>query len=242
MRIPRIYTSQPLSHTEHLMLDSLAANHVGKVLRMKPGEQIYLFNGTGDCYLAELTEVSKKTVVANVLKKNSAQCESPLSIHIGQCLSRGERMDYAIQKATELGVTQITPLFSTRCEVKLPKERQEKKLQHWRQIAISACEQCGRNVLPEIHAPLPVDQWLTQRSEALRLVLHHHAATPLGNHKQPNDIALLIGPEGGLTEEEVNLANQHQFHSTTFGPRVLRTETAPVAALSVLQYCWGDWQ
>ncbi|WP_027706667.1 16S rRNA (uracil(1498)-N(3))-methyltransferase [Zooshikella ganghwensis] len=242
MRIPRIYTPQPLSHTTLLTLDALAANHVGKVLRMKPGEQIYLFNGTGDDYLAELSEVSKKTVVANVLKKLTTQHESPLSIHIGQCLSRGERMDYAIQKATEMGVTQITPLFSTRCEVKLAKERQEKKLQHWRQIAISACEQCGRNLLPEIHAPLPIDQWLAQRSEALRLVLHHHAATPLGNHKQPHDIALLIGPEGGLTEEEVSLANQHQFHSTTFGPRVLRTETAPVAALAVLQYCWGDWR
>ena len=166
--------------------------------------------------------------------------ESGLTIELGQVMSRGERMDYAVQKATELGVTRIVPLFSERCEVKLSSERQDKRQQHWQQVAISACEQSGRSRVPEIAQPQPLSQWLTQCHSALKLVLHPDAAMPLAQRQAPASVALLIGPEGGLGDQEIAQARAAGFDSLQLGPRVLRTETAPVAALAVLQYLWGD--
>jgi 16S rRNA (uracil1498-N3)-methyltransferase len=148
-------------------------------------------------------------------------------------------MDWAIQKATELGVTQITPIVSERCEVRLNDERADKRLAHWRQIAISACEQCGRSVLPVIHPPMSLRDWLPVEAD-LKLVLHPVAA-PLTSHARPQTLAFLIGPEGGLSESEVEQAANQGFQPARLGPRVLRTETAPVVALSVAQQLWGDF-
>lgn len=148
-------------------------------------------------------------------------------------------MDWAIQKATELGVAQITPIVSERCEVRLNDERVDKRLAHWRQIAISACEQCGRSVLPLIHAPVSLRDWLTLEAD-LKLVLHP-VAEPLVSHAKPQTLAFLIGPEGGLSESEVAQAADQGFQPARLGPRVLRTETAPVVALSVAQQLWGDF-
>ncbi|OQX38082.1 MAG: 16S rRNA (uracil(1498)-N(3))-methyltransferase [Oceanospirillales bacterium LUC14_002_19_P2] len=241
MRNPRIYTPQALCADTTIILTDSAANHVGKVLRMRPGEPLTLFNGEGGSWQAEVHLVSKKLVEVRTLEQLEGGNESPLRIELGQSLSRGERMDYAIQKATELGVTDITLLFSERCEVKLSSERQEKRLNHWQQVAISACQQCGRNRVPTIHAPVSLDTWLDNRQTDLNFVLHHRTEKQLKGFERPQSVSLLIGPEGGLTTTEIEQAQDRGFHPLALGPRVMRTETAPVAAAAVLQYLWGDW-
>ncbi|MDO6515021.1 16S rRNA (uracil(1498)-N(3))-methyltransferase [Neptuniibacter sp. 2_MG-2023] len=240
MRIPRFYDPQPLSEGDDIELSDDVVQHVSRALRMKPGEYIILFNGDGFEYKTQLTHVEKRTVHAHIQSLITVHTESPLQINIGQCISRGERMDYAVQKSTEMGAQAISPLFSERCEVKLPKERQAKRISHWTQIAVSACEQSGRVSPPEITAPTQLKEWLLLQDAELKLVLHHHSEQPLQEMEKPNSVALLIGPEGGLTEEEVELAVSHGFKPLTLGPRVMRTETAPVAALTLLNYLWGD--
>jgi 16S rRNA (uracil1498-N3)-methyltransferase len=221
-------------------LTDSAANHVGKVLRMKPGEPLVLFNGEGMSWQGSIDTVSKKVVAVTLVSENDTVTESPLSVHLGQSLSRGERMDFAIQKATEMGVTDITPLFSERCEVRLNAERQEKRLKHWQQIAISACEQCGLNRVPVIHPPEVVTDWVEKQSSDIKFVLHHRTEKKLEGFEKPASVSLLIGPEGGLTADEIALAEGSGFNVLALGPRVLRTETAPIAAISLMQYLWGD--
>jgi len=240
MRTPRFYEPQTLTAGTTITLADSNTQHVARALRMRPGEQVILFNGDGNESLATLTNIAKRSVEAEINEVSLPQRISPLQIQIGQSLSRGERMDYAIQKATELGMSGMTPLFSERCEVKLNSDRQEKRQRHWQQIAISACEQSLRCDVPEITAPEQLKDWISSVEADLKLVLHHHTEQPLGDFQSPQSIALLVGPEGGLTEEEVSLALEQGFKPVAFGPRVFRTETAPVAALSVLQYLWGD--
>jgi 16S rRNA (uracil1498-N3)-methyltransferase len=201
---------------------------------------VQLFDGSGQEYLGELIEVGKKSVRVELREAFAGMAESPLRVHLGQGLSRGERMDWAIQKATELGAAEISPIVSERCEVRLKDERADKRLAHWRQVAISACEQCGRSVLPIIHAPVALADWQRQVEAELKLVLHP-VAEPLASHARPGSLAFLIGPEGGLSETEVESAKAAGFHAARLGPRVLRTETAPVVALSVAQQLWGDF-
>jgi 16S rRNA (uracil1498-N3)-methyltransferase len=239
MRLSRFFIDAPLSLGRH-ELPEAQAHYIGRVLRLAPGAAVQLFDGSGQEYLGELAEVGKKSVSVELREVFDGLAESPLRIHLGQGLSRGERMDWAIQKATELGVAEITPLVSERCEVRLKDERADKRLAHWRQITISACEQCGRSVLPVIHAPLNLDDWQRQVQAELKLVLHP-VAEPLARHARPSSLAFLIGPEGGLSEAEVEQAKSHGFHAARLGPRVLRTETAPVVALSVAQQLWGDF-
>ncbi|MEB2327599.1 MAG: 16S rRNA (uracil(1498)-N(3))-methyltransferase [Pseudomonas sp.] len=238
MRLSRFFIDAPLALGSHALPET-AAHYIGRVLRLSNGSAVQLFDGSGQEYLGELVEVGKKQVRVELRQQLAGLPESPLQIHLGQGLSRGERMDWAIQKATELGVAQITPLISERCEVRLNDERADKRLAHWRQIAISACEQCGRSVVPTIHPPQQLGDWLPVEAE-LKLVLHPVAA-PLTSHAQPRTLAFLIGPEGGLSEHEVEQAQQAGFQAARLGPRVLRTETAPVVALSVAQQLWGDF-
>lgn len=240
MRNPRIFVPLPLQAGQPVELTDSAANHVGKVLRMKPGEPLILFNGEGRAWQGQVASVSKKVVGVTLESEIEGATESPLSIHLGQSLSRGERMDYAIQKATEMGVTEITPLFSERCEVKLNAERQEKRLKHWQQVAISACEQCGRNVVPVINPPQSVSDWMGAQESDLRFVLHHRTEKKLEGFDKPGSVSLLIGPEGGLTAEEIASAESAGFNALALGPRVLRTETAPITAITLMQYLWGD--
>lgn len=240
MRIPRFYDDQPLANQTEISLSEAVIQHVCRALRMRPGDQIILFNGDGYEYLAELSEVAKRSATARIIGTDKPARISPLKITIGQSVSRGERMDYAVQKTTELGLNSMTPLFSERCEVRLNNERQEKRRQHWQQVAISACEQSLRCDVPDIAAPQQLSDWIKTVDADLKLVLHHHSEQPLGQYQPPGSVALLVGPEGGLSEAEVALALEQGFKPVTFGPRVFRTETAPVAALSVLQYLWGD--
>lgn len=199
-----------------------------------------LFDGAGLEARAVLVEAGRKRVVARVEAVEAGRGESPLAVHLGQAISKGDRMDYAVQKAVELGVAAITPLYTEHGDVRLKGEREAKKLAHWQAVAVSACEQCGRAVVPAVHPPRPLAEWLDQRHEALRLVLHPGTERALEQVDTPVDAALLIGPEGGLAEAEVESAKAAGFAPLTLGPRILRTETAPVVALSLLQYRFGD--
>lgn len=239
MRLSRFFIDAPLSLGEHVLPEA-QAHYLGRVLRLNVGAAVQLFDGSGQEYLGELIEVGKKSVRVALTEQLAGQAESALRVHLGQGLSRGERMDWAIQKATELGVAAITPIVSERCEVRLKDERADKRMAHWRQIAISACEQCGRSTVPVIHPPLLLSEWLQQADADLKLVLHP-VAEPLASHAKPQTLAFLIGPEGGLNDSEISQAQAAGFHAARLGPRVLRTETAPVVALAVAQQLWGDF-
>jgi 16S rRNA (uracil1498-N3)-methyltransferase len=239
MRLSRFFIDAPLSLGEH-ELPEAQAHYIGRVLRMTEGDALQVFDGSGTEFRGTLLEVGKKRVRVQLDDSFAGQPESPLRIHLGQGLSRGERMDWAIQKATELGVSEITPIVSERCEVRLKDERAEKRQAHWQQVAVSACEQCGRSVVPVIHSPVPLADWLKRTEADLKLVLHP-VAEPLTSHDKPDTLAFLIGPEGGLNDAEVEQAKDTGFHAARLGPRVLRTETAPVVALSVAQQLWGDF-
>lgn len=239
MRLSRLFIDAPLSLGEHFLPEA-QAHYLSRVLRLNVGAGVQLFDGSGLEYQGELTEVGKKQVRVQLSQCLPGQPDSSLNIHLGQGLSRGERMDWAIQKATELGVNAITPIVSERCEVRLSDERADKRLAHWRQIAISACEQCGRSSVPVIHPPQTLNEWLHSTEADLKLVLHP-VAEPLASHQQPQSLAFLIGPEGGLNDAEVTQAQGAGFHSARLGPRVLRTETAPVVALALAQQLWGDF-
>lgn len=241
MRIPRIFTAQPLIIGSSIQLEEGAARHLSSALRMSVGQSIILFDGRGGEYSAALIEVKKGKVWVAVNGFSDQDLESPLKIQLAIGISRGERMDWIVQKATELGATEITPLFTERCEVKLSGERLEKKTRHWQQIAISACEQCQRNIVPVINSAAMIDQYLADPVIALKLVLHHRTENRLAEMtKSNNDIALLVGPEGGLSDREIESAIKHNFAALALGPRVLRTETAPLAAISIIQSLWGD--
>lgn len=239
MRLSRFFIDAPLSLGQHELPED-QAHYIARVLRLAAGDAVQLFDGSGQEYRGTLIEAGKKRVLVELTEQLAGMAESPLAIHLGQGLSRGERMDWAIQKATELGVTEITPLVSERCEVRLKDERADKRLAHWRQVAISACEQCGRSVVPLIHPPVTLAEWQASVQAELKLVLHP-VAVPLQQHARPQSLAFLIGPEGGLSEAEVSAAQAAGFQPARLGPRVLRTETAPVVALSVAQQLWGDF-
>lgn len=242
MRNPRIHTRAPLQAGQIVTLDDSAAHHVGKVLRMQSGNPLVLFNGDGANYPAELQEVGKKQVSARVLAREQSRCEPSLKLLLGQVISKGDRMDYAVQKSTELGVDTIVPLTSERCDVRLKGDREDKRIRHWQQVAISAAEQCGRASVPTI-TPLSslVDWFALSQGCDLRLVLHHRSEHPLQDLTAPAlGVALLVGPEGGLSDPEIAAAREQGFYPAALGPRVLRTETAPVAALTLCQWLWGD--
>lgn len=238
---PRIYTPEVLSTNTKLDLESQASTHLVKVLRLKEGAEIRLFNGDGCEYLAHITVAGKKHAQVEITDVLSTEPKVGLPLHLGQVISKGDRMDFTIQKATELGITDITPLWSERCDVRLKGERLEKKMEHWQKVAISACEQCGRNQVPTIHPAMNYHDWAKSVNCDIKLVLHTRDQKPLSDMQAPNSVALLVGPEGGITDEEVELCIQQGFTGLTLGPRILRTETAALAALSLLQYLWGDF-
>lgn len=257
MHIPRIYIPLPLSEHTQIELDKASMHHLVTVMRMKVGRQVILFNnvpigGRYGEFTATLTSVDKKQARVDIGEFASPQIESPLQVHLGTCLIKNDRMDWLLQKATELGVSEITPLFSQYTDVKLPAERIEKKMEHWRKIVINACEQSGRVRLPVLHKPLALEKWVVSSSHVRqKFVLHPYASSSphtSADHAQesspPSDtnaIALLVGPEGGLTENEVDLAVQSQFKGMKLGPRILRAETAPLVALAVLSQQLGDF-
>ncbi|GAA6133159.1 16S rRNA (uracil(1498)-N(3))-methyltransferase [Halopseudomonas sabulinigri] len=240
MRVSRFYLDTPLSEGEQTLTGDVA-HYIGRVLRLGPGAKVQIFNGSGQEWPGEVMAAGKREVLIKLQAAIAGLPESPLQTHLGQAMSRGERMDWAIQKAVELGVNQITPLFTERCEVKLQGERADKRQAHWQQVAVSACEQCGRSVVPVINPPTSLHDWLPALTSDLKLVLHHRTDQDLDQLPKPGSLALLIGPEGGLSADEIHLAETSGFVAARFGPRVLRTETAPVVALSMAQQRWGDF-
>ncbi|QTL39014.1 16S rRNA (uracil(1498)-N(3))-methyltransferase [Xenorhabdus budapestensis] len=241
MRIPRIYHPESLIVGTVINLSDDATNHVGRVLRMNSGQQLQLFDGSNQIFDTEITEASKKAVKVRILAGKLSNCESPLDLHLGQVMSRGEKMEFTIQKSVELGVNTITPLLSERCGVKLDAERLEKKLQQWRKIVISACEQCGRNQIPEIRPVMSLEAWCAENDSSLKLNLHPRASQSINTLPLPvKKVRLLIGPEGGLSDEEIEMTANHQFTDILLGPRVLRTETTALTAITALQVRFGD--
>lgn len=241
MRIPRIYHPERISAGGEIALLDDAANHVGRVLRMGPGQAIQLFDGSNQVFEAQITHTDKKSVRVNVLSGQIDDRESPIHIHLGQVMSRGDKMEFTIQKSIELGVSLITPLFSERCGVKLDAERLNKKIQQWQKIAIAACEQCGRNILPEIRPAMDLEQWCAEQEDGLKLNLHPRASASINTLPLPVErVRLLIGPEGGLSADEIAMTARYQFTDILLGPRVLRTETTALTAITALQVRFGD--
>jgi len=241
MRIPRIHHPDALSPGATVTLEGEPANHVARVLRLGPGDAVTLFDGHGGEYAATIEAVEKRSVTVVVGAFRDVDVESPLRITLVQGISKGERMDFTVQKAVEMGVHRIVPVFTARTVVKLQGERLERRRRHWQGVAASACGQCGRNRIPEVAAPVGLDAWLTEPADGLRLLLHHEAEATVANLPPPDEgVTLLIGPEGGLNEAERRVALDAGFRGLRLGPRVLRTETAALAALAGLQSHWGD--
>lgn len=240
MRVPRIYTPQPLHEALTIQLEEGPSHHLAKVLRMQEGRELLLFNGDGAVYSALITQVGKKAVTVTLREKQNIDRESLLDIELAIGISRGERFDWVLQKATELGVTRIVPLITERTEVKISGDRLDKIRDRWQQILISSCEQCQRNRLPQLSDPVALPNWLEAVTSDVRFVLHHRDTQSLPQAARPASVSLLIGPEGGLSDGEIVLAKQAGFDALTLGPRVLRTETAPIAAITLVQYLWGD--
>ena len=241
MRIPRIYHNGELSVGLSIKLDEDAANHVGRVLRMQPEQELLLFNGDCHDYQAQIESVSKKQVMVKVCDRTSVANESPINIHLAQGISRGDKMDFTIQKSVELGITEITPIFTERCGVKLKGERLDKKHQQWQKIAIAASEQCGRAKITKINQPIQLNEFLKQKTDQLKLNLHPRATTTIkGLNLPPSGVRFIIGPEGGLDNSEIEQAQDAGYQEIQLGPRVLRTETAALTLLSALQLQFGD--
>ena len=234
--MPRFYIDADLTIDVSLELTETVFHHWVKVLRAQVGESATLFNGQGGEYDVTLTEVDKKSATVSVNAFNPANRTPKFQALLGQVMSKGDRMDYAIQKAVELGVSEIQLLTSDRCEMRLKYDRDQKKLDHWQGIAIAACEQCGLNIVPKILAPISLEKWLDTELPNTKLVLAPNKDETDVLAEATLDLVLLIGPEGGLSEAEISTANQKGFLNWCIGERVLRTETAPVDALSILNY------
>lgn len=244
MRTIRIHVDLPLAAGVETALPAQAGEHVARVLRLAAGDPLTLFNGDGNDYAATIASVGKREVRVRVLDRQAVDRESPLRLTLAQGVARGEKMDLIVQKATELGVARIVPLLTERSEVKLDAARAEKRLMHWRAVAASACEQCGRACLPEVLPAMPLQAWLSSLDggAALRLALLPEAAVSARELQPVRDGALLVvGPEGGLGERDVALLSEAGFTNLRLGPRVLRTETAGLAALAALQALHGDF-
>lgn len=240
MRIPRIYQTQRLAENSRITLEEGAARHVARVLRLGPGAPLRLFDGRGGEYAATIVESDKREVNVAVGNFTEVEVESTLSLTLAQGISKGERMDFTIQKAVELGVQRIVPLQTERSVVNLKGERRDKKLEHWRGVIISACEQCGRNTLPELLPMQSLSSWLEKPRQGSGLLLDHRAGSTIDSLSRPDAVTLLIGPEGGLSEGERQQARAAGYTGLRLGPRVLRTETAALTALAALQSRWGD--
>ncbi len=236
--VPRLFVSEALAEGAQLVLAGEAAHHLLNVLRIRPGAPLILFNGGGGEFEASVAQLGKRDLTVRVGRRQPAQRESPLAITLAQAVSRGERMDYAIQKAMELGVAAIQPL-ATEHSLRLDGERAGKKLAHWQAVAQSAAEQSGRERLPPVLPLLPLAEWLPRAGDGLKLALHP-AGAPLKSLQRSPGLTLLVGPEGGLSEQDIRHCAAAGFQTLSLGPRILRTESAGAAALAAIQTLWGD--
>lgn len=244
VRAPRLHVANRLYVNATITLDAPSSRHV-QALRLRRGDRVTLFNGDGCEYGAELIEIAKRGAIVQVREASEHDSESPLSITLAQGVCAAERMDWVIQKATELGVARITPVITSRSIMRLSSERQERRETHWQNVAIAACEQCHRNRIPEVLVAQRFDQFIaTPPAAQLRIALDPHAQARISDLPAPTSedatVLLFVGPEGGVAPDEHALLADRGFRFVRFGPRVLRTETAPLAAIATLQAMWGD--
>lgn len=242
MRIPRIFFPSELGPQAKLLLEGNPARHLTQVLRLGPGAEAVLFNGNGREYRTRILRVDQAGALVEVESVSEPAAEPPLQIHLGIGISKGERMDWVMQKSVELGVAALTPLRTERTVVKLTGSRLERRIRHWQGVVIAACEQSGRRSLPTLRPEAALSEWLNAQAGGRRLMLDHRADSSLREMPPPTDpqVLLLVGPEGGLSAQERALAASHGFQGVRLGPRILRTETAPLAALTAIQLLWGD--
>jgi 16S rRNA (uracil1498-N3)-methyltransferase len=235
----RIFTRNDLAVDNTVLLEKTPSHHCAQVLRLTAGKIITLFNGNGFECRAKITQIVRGVVEINVLSVQQPPVESSLKIHLAQGLSRGQKMDFVIQKSVECGVSQITPLLTEHSGVKIAPDKVKKKLAHWQQVAISACEQSGRCLVPQVFEPVSFYDYLSRHKEVM-LMAHFSSDSEPPLPDDLNNVHLLIGPEGGFSEQEYEYAKKNQCGFISLGPRVLRTETAPIVAMSLLQSRYGD--
>ena len=238
MKHVRLYQNAPLKINDNQVLDEYASHHLSKVLRFPQGQEITLFNGDGNDYQASVLSVKKQCEV-RISSCTPNLSESKLNLTLAQGVAKGEKMDFLMQKAVELGVNQIIPIFTERCVVRLKAEKLNKRMQHWRKIIIGACEQSGRSVVPKLLNPLDLTDLMARDCPQV-FVLHHRAQKSLLEFDQPNQATILIGPEGGLSDDEIAYTVQQGAQPLLLGSRVLRTETASLAAIANMQMLWGS--
>lgn len=242
MRLTRNHLDAPLAVGATVALDDAVAAHLVRVLRLGPGDALLLFNGDGFDYEARLVSVARRGATAEVTARHAVDNEAPQRLVLAQAIARGEKMDWVLQKATELGVAQIVPLVTERTEVRLDAERGDKRLQHWRGVVAAACEQSGRARLPALHAPVPIAQWLQDPGVDALAYFDPHATRGLGDAALSGSVAVVVGPEGGFGERDLQGLRAARAQAVRLGPRVLRTETAGLAALAALQALHGDFR
>ncbi|MCK4743526.1 MAG: 16S rRNA (uracil(1498)-N(3))-methyltransferase [Sulfuriflexus sp.] len=243
MRISRLYIDMPLAANQSISISGEPLNYLANVLRLKVGAEVSIFNGKGGEFAATISELSKREAQLLLGDFQDNNNESSLDITLVQGISRGERMDFTLQKATELGVTKIIPLFTEHCTVSLKGERLEKRIKHWQGTVRSACEQSGRNKIPQIEPAQYFDTFIqnSHQSEHSCLLLDPKSTCSLTTiTTTPTAVTLLIGPEGGFSSRERELAYANSYQGVQLGPRILRTETAAIAAISAMQILWGD--
>jgi 16S rRNA (uracil1498-N3)-methyltransferase len=244
MSAPRFYCPPPLPLSTNFELPAAAAHHASRVLRLRVGDAVQIFDGIGNALDATINEIKGKRVILGNLQTCMMQAKADLRIILAQAMCSSDKMDWIVQKATELGISEIMPVQAQRSVAKLTGARADKRTEHWRSVAISACEQCGRNDLPQIHAPQELNAWLLSMRNVpgTKFILLPGGATQLQTQPKPQDsVTLVIGPEGGFSTDEANVAQQMGFAPVLLGPRVLRTETAAIAGISALQTLWGDF-
>jgi 16S rRNA (uracil1498-N3)-methyltransferase len=244
IHMPRFYCPPPIPGPGSFNLPPDAAHHAARVLRLRAGDTVEIFDGNGHEYHCIISDISGKQTIIDIINQKEVERESPLSVLLAQAMTSSEKMDWVIQKATELGAAEIQPLATERSVARLSQDRVVKRGEHWQQVAISACEQCGRNMLPQIHPPLDIMVWLQQMrtSQCCKFILHPKESLSMRTQDKPQGtVILLIGPEGGFTEAEYQSAILCGFIPIRLGARVLRTETAAIAGLAALQTLWGDF-
>ena len=244
MSVSRFYCHPPLPLTTNFELPPEAAHHASRVLRLRTGDKVQIFDGIGNALDATINAINGKHVLLGNLQSFIGQLESDLQIVLAQAMCSSEKMDWVVQKATELGVTKIVPVQTQRSIAKLSGMRATKRTEHWRNVTIAASEQCGRNRLPEIEEPQEIGAWLSEMQHAagIKFILLPGGANRLNAQPKPQGrVTLLVGPEGGFTIDESNIAQQSGFEPVLIGPRVLRTETAAIAGIAAIQTLWGDF-
>ena len=245
---PRFYLAREIVSGQIIELDVAAAHHASRVLRLKRGDAVSVFNGTGGEFRAHIQNIGKTSLTVSVAEFAAIERESPLNIGVVQALCTNEKMDWIIQKSVELGVNRIQPVTTTRSIVRLSRERAAKRLLHWQKVIISACEQCRRNRIPILSPLVALDYWLSSRqntpSPQLNCVLSisgNHRLNTIPTPTADTAVTLAVGPEGGWSEAEEGMLLQSGFHALRVGQRILRTETAAMATIAAMQTCWGDF-